>query len=73
VPLIVTDGVDLDTRGPLTSVELLGRHRVKSQLWIHHQIKHSQFEVFEEAEAGQHFMFIENPEKFNRTIIKYLG
>jgi non-heme chloroperoxidase len=45
----------------------------KSQRWIHHQIKNSQFEVFEEAEGGQHFMFIENPEKFNRTIIKYLG
>jgi non-heme chloroperoxidase len=45
----------------------------KSQQWIHHQIKSSQLEVFEEAEGGQHFMFIENPEKFNRAIIKYLG
>jgi len=45
----------------------------KSQQWIHHQIESSQFEVFEEAEGGQHFMFVENPEKFNRTIIKYLG
>ncbi len=45
----------------------------KSQEWIHRQIKGSQFEVFEEAEGGQHFMFIENPEKFNRMIIKYLG
>jgi len=31
----------------------------KSQEWIHRQIKGSQFEVFEEAEGGQHFMFIE--------------
>jgi non-heme chloroperoxidase len=50
-----------------------GATSLKSQQWIHHQIKHSRFEVFEEAEGGQHFMFIENPEKFNRTIIKYLG
>jgi non-heme chloroperoxidase len=45
----------------------------KSQEWIHRQIKGSQFEVFEEEEGGQHFMFIENPEKFNRLIMKYLG
>jgi len=25
------------------------------------------------VEGGQHFMFIENPEKFNRVIMKYLG
>jgi non-heme chloroperoxidase len=42
-------------------------------LILDRQIKGSQFEVFEEAEGGQHFMFIENPEKFNRLIIKYLG
>jgi len=45
----------------------------KSQEWIHRQIKGSQLEVFEEAEGGQHFMFTENPEKFNRIIMKYLG
>jgi non-heme chloroperoxidase len=51
----------------------LGAATWKSQQWIHRQIKSSQLEAFEEAEGGQHFMFIENPEKFNRTIIKYLG
>ena len=45
----------------------------KSQEWVHRQIKGSQFEVFEEAEGGQHFMFVENPEKFNRIIMEYLG
>ena len=45
----------------------------KSQEWILHQIKGSQFEVFEESEGGQHFMFIENPEKFNRLVMEYLG
>jgi non-heme chloroperoxidase len=45
----------------------------KSQEWIHRQIKGSQFEVFEESEGGQHFMFIENPEKFNRLVMEYLG
>jgi non-heme chloroperoxidase len=41
--------------------------------WIHRQIQGSQFEVFEEAEGGKHFMFIENPEKFNRLVMEYLG
>ncbi len=45
----------------------------RSQEWIHRQIRGSQLEVFEEVEGGQHFMFIENPEKFNRVIMKYLG
>ena len=45
----------------------------KSQEWIHRQIKGSQFEVFEESEDGQHFMLIENPEKFNRLVMEYLG
>jgi non-heme chloroperoxidase len=45
----------------------------KSQEWIHRQIKGSQFEIFEESEGGQHFMFIENPEKFNRLVMEYLG
>jgi non-heme chloroperoxidase len=44
----------------------------KSQEWIHRQIKGSQFEVFEESEGGRHFMFIENPEKFNRLVMEYL-
>jgi hypothetical protein len=32
---------------------------------VYAQKRGSQFEVFEEAEGGRHFMFIENPEKFN--------
>jgi hypothetical protein len=35
--------------------------------------KGSQFQVFEEAERGRHFIFIENSEKFNRLITEYLG
>jgi non-heme chloroperoxidase len=70
------DWRDLIPRINLPTLIVSGRVSIipwKSQERIHHQIKGSQFEVFEEAEGGQHFMFIENPEKFNRTIIKYLG
>lgn len=44
----------------------------RSQVWIHQSIPHSQLEIFEEAEGGGHFMFVENPEKFNRRVLQFL-
>jgi non-heme chloroperoxidase len=71
-----TDWRDLVPRIKLPTLIISGRASAipwKSQQWIHRQIKGSQFEVFEESEGGQHFMFIENPEKFNRLVTEYLG
>jgi non-heme chloroperoxidase len=71
-----TDWRDLIPRINLPTLIISGRASAipwKSQEWIHRQIKGSQFEVFEESEGGQHFMFIENPEKFNRLVMEYLG
>jgi non-heme chloroperoxidase len=71
-----TDWRDLIPRINLPTLIISGRASGipwKSQEWIHRQIKGSQFEVFEESEGGQHFMFIENPEKFNRLVMEYLG
>jgi non-heme chloroperoxidase len=71
-----TEWRDLIPRINLPTLIIGGRASAipwKSQEWIHHQIKGSQFEVFEESEGGQHFMFIENPEKFNRLVMEYLG
>ncbi len=45
----------------------------KSQVWINQQIKGSQLEIFEEDEGGQHFMFIENPAKFNKLVADFIG
>ena len=71
-----TDWRDLVPRIKLPTLIISGRASFipwKSQDWIHRQIQGSQFEVFEEAEGGNHFMFIENPEKFNRLVMEYLG
>jgi pimeloyl-ACP methyl ester carboxylesterase len=71
-----TDWRDLVPRIKLPALIISGRASIipwKSQDWIHRQIQGSQFEVFEEAEGGKHFMFIENPEKFNRLVMEYLG
>ncbi len=70
-----TDWRDFIPRISLPTLIISGRASAmpwKSQEWIHRQIKGSQFEVFEESEGGQHFMFIENPEKFNRLVMEYL-
>ena len=44
----------------------------KSQEWIHRKIIGSQLVTFEEEEAGKHFMFLENPQRFNRVLIEFL-
>ncbi|MGB8401657.1 alpha/beta fold hydrolase [Bradyrhizobium sp.] len=45
----------------------------KSQVWIGKQIKGAKTEIFEENEGGAHFMFLENPEKFNRLVKEFNG
>lgn len=45
----------------------------KSVEWTSQQIKGAQLEIFEEDEGGSHFMFIENPSKFNRIVTAFIG
>jgi non-heme chloroperoxidase len=45
----------------------------QSQVWIHEQIAGSKIVFMEAAERGRHFMFLENPERFNQLIADYLG
>jgi pimeloyl-ACP methyl ester carboxylesterase len=44
-----------------------------SQEWIHKQIAGSRLEIFEADEGGSHFMFMENPAKFNRIVTEFMG
>jgi non-heme chloroperoxidase len=45
----------------------------KAMTWISGQIKGSRLEIFEEAEGGSHFMFMENPEKFNKLVTQFIN
>jgi pimeloyl-ACP methyl ester carboxylesterase len=45
----------------------------KSQEWIANQIKGAKLEIFEEHDGGQHFMFIEGPQKFNQIVTDFIG
>jgi non-heme chloroperoxidase len=41
--------------------------------WIHEQIAGSRLEVFGADEGGSHFMFFENPTKFNALVSDFVG
>lgn len=43
-----------------------------SQIWISQQIKNSVVHIFEEAEGGSHFMWLENPQKFLYLLRQFL-
>ena len=45
----------------------------KSQVWIQKQVRGSKIEIFEEHEGGNHFMFMENPDKFNRIVRDFMA
>lgn len=45
----------------------------RSQEWIAQQIPGAKVHIFQESEGGSHFMFMENPEKFNRLVMEFLG
>lgn len=44
-----------------------------SQRWIAAQIPHSQVHIFRADEGGSHFMFMENPAKFNALVKAFVG
>lgn len=45
----------------------------KSQVWIQKQVRGSKIEIFEVHEGGNHFMFMENPDKFNRIVRDFMA
>jgi pimeloyl-ACP methyl ester carboxylesterase len=45
----------------------------QSQVWINQQIAGSKLMFMEAGERGRHFMFLENPDRFNQLIADYLG
>ncbi len=46
--------------------------KVSALEWIQAQIPGSKLEVFTEEEGGAHFMFMENPAKFNRIVRDFM-
>lgn len=44
-----------------------------SQRWIARQIRGAKVEIFGAGEGGSHFMFMENPRKFNALVSAFIG
>ena len=44
-----------------------------SQQWIAKTIPKAKIEIFEADEGGSHFMFMENPQKFNKLTLEFLN
>ena len=43
-----------------------------SQRWIASQIPDAQVEIFAADEGGSHFMFVENPDRFDSIVLSFL-
>ena len=48
-------------------------HPLQSQRWIASQIPGSQLEVLPAREGGSHFAFLENPDRFNAPVVRFLA
>lgn len=44
-----------------------------SQRWIASQFRNGRAEIFRADEGGSHFMFMENPERFNRVVLDFIA
>jgi pimeloyl-ACP methyl ester carboxylesterase len=44
-----------------------------SVVWQAEQMPHGRSVIFEANEGGSHFMFMENPDKFNRIVAEFVG
>lgn len=44
-----------------------------SQRWIAAQCPNGRAEIFEADDGGSHFMFMENPERFNRAVLDFIA
>lgn len=69
------DWRDLLPRITIPTLIIVGRAGLisaSSQMWLHEQIPHSKMIIFEESEGGKHFMFYENPEKFNQVVDEFI-
>lgn len=72
----VGDWRDVPRRIKLPTLAITCRGRPSSEqrhAWLATQMPHARIEYFDPDEGGSHMMFFENPEKFNRLVVGFLG
>ena len=67
------DWRDVIPRINIPTLVLASFFNPKSQEWIGQQIPGARVEIFDEHEGGSHFMFLENPAKFNQIVRAFMG
>jgi pimeloyl-ACP methyl ester carboxylesterase len=70
------DWRDVIPRITLPTLAISGRASLipwKSIAWIAKQIPGAQLEIFEENEGGSHYIFMENPTKFNQIVSNFVA
>jgi len=78
---LLHDHCYLDWRDVIRSIRLptlvVGAEKsifsAQSQRWIAAQIPGAEVEIFEADAGGSHFMFVENPERFNERVAAFLA
>lgn len=50
-----------------------GATSMRAIQWMTNQIKGARLEVFDESDGGAHDMFLENPDRFNRILLRFLS
>ena len=70
---LAQDWRDVVSRINIPTLVVGGWSNAKSQEWIGAHIPQSRVEIFDEAEGGSHFMFMENPLKFNQVVREFMG
>ena len=78
---LIWDHVAIDWRDVIRSITLptlvVGAEASifssESQRWVASAIPGAQLEVFEAGDKGSHFMFYENPDRFNARVLDFLG
>jgi non-heme chloroperoxidase len=70
---LAQDWRDVVPRISIPTLVVGGWRNFKSQEWIGAHIPKARVEIFDECEGGSHFMFLENPVKFNQIVREFIG
>ena len=70
---LAQDWRDVIPRITLPTLVVGGWRNARSQEWIGAHLPGARVEIFAETDGGSHFMFLENPVKFNQLVCEFVG
>ncbi len=73
---ICQDYRDVISKIDIPTLYITGRASLipwQSHVWMQQLTPNSKLAIFEEKEGGNHFIFVENPDKFNKVVLDFLA